>query len=227
MPRRKRPALSPSFVLAAIALFVALGGSGYAAVQVTQSKGPSKPLAKTKSLTKNQVNTLISRFFNSHKSQLVGPQGPQGIQGVQGIQGNQGIQGIQGNQGPGATRLTGSAISGGGAQQVGTAGPWTFTETCATSNPFSTLKITGPSSSTVTGSQSVAALGGGAATTKFFATTVGAGFSLTLTADATGAADTMWLQNGSALDKVELNVQASNGGLFESCSVIGDATPVG
>jgi hypothetical protein len=80
----KRP--SPAFVLALVALFFALGGTGYAV-----SKLPKN------SVTSAQVkdHSLLKRDFRS--GQL--PRGAQGPQGLQGLTGGQGPKGDKGDPG--------------------------------------------------------------------------------------------------------------------------------
>ena len=78
----KLKASSPSMVVAVVALFVALGGTGWAA---TQSGSDTAHQAAKKKKVKRGARGL---------------RGPQGIQGVQGIPGLIGLQGLQGPQGP-------------------------------------------------------------------------------------------------------------------------------
>jgi Collagen triple helix repeat (20 copies) len=69
---------SPTLVIACLGLFIALGGTGYAAIHL-------------------QPRT---RYVAASKSGLKrGPRGPQGPRGLQGLQGLQGAQGTQGNPG--------------------------------------------------------------------------------------------------------------------------------
>jgi len=70
---------SPTLVIACLGLFIALGGTGYAAIHL-------------------QPRT---RYVAASKSGLKrGPRGPQGLRGLQGLQGLQGAQGTQGITGP-------------------------------------------------------------------------------------------------------------------------------
>jgi collagen triple helix repeat protein len=90
----KRP--SPSMIVAVIALFVALGGTGYAALTLPKDSIGSKQLKDNAVDSSNVENhSLLSKDFQS--GQL--PDGPQGAQGPQGEQGPQGAQGIQGERG--------------------------------------------------------------------------------------------------------------------------------
>jgi hypothetical protein len=67
-------------VIALIALFVALGGTGYAASHHTTASKKKKKTA----LTVNKVNSLIQTYFNKHKQALIGPPGPKGATGASG-----------------------------------------------------------------------------------------------------------------------------------------------
>jgi hypothetical protein len=69
-------------VISLIALFISLGGTGYAV------RGVGRPPATVAKKKKKKKVKLIP-----------GPQGAQGLRGPQGLQGLQGIQGLQGQQG--------------------------------------------------------------------------------------------------------------------------------
>jgi hypothetical protein len=92
--RRWQP--SPAFVLAAIALFVSLGGTGYA---VSRTGEPAAGTA-SKSATVGVVR---------------GPRGPRGLRGPRGPSGPRGLPGPQGNAGPkgdtGPAGLSASLVS--------------------------------------------------------------------------------------------------------------------
>src|SRR3954451_11319541 len=103
----RRP--SPAFVLAVVAVFASLGGTGYA---------PSKT---TKPLTRKQINKLIASYVKAHRSALKGPAGAPGVQGVQGVAG---ATGNDGAAGPGANRIHDSRVSAQAtAQPAGSVGP--------------------------------------------------------------------------------------------------------
>jgi hypothetical protein len=105
--RSHRP--SPAMVVALVALFVALGGSSYAALALTANSVSSKHIkngqVKRVDLGKGSVNSskvvnggLLAEDFAA--GQLpVGAQGPQGPQGPQGAEGVQGLQGEPGADG--------------------------------------------------------------------------------------------------------------------------------
>jgi hypothetical protein len=213
MHRIKSGRPSPAFVLAAIALFVSLGGTGYAASQMTARK--SKPL------TKAQVNKQIATYFNAHRSELQGATGPAGKAGANGKAGSDGKDGKDGAKGetgatgPGAIKflLTGSSAVN-GAQPLATVGPWTLTQTCAPGAPNATVTIKGPGNfaRTTTTTGSIAQASGA----------IGAGVNITV--NTGGTVSTIgFLESNATVYELKFQLSAENGGLFESCPVIGDA----
>lgn len=83
--------------LAIIALFVALGGTSYAAVNLPRNSVDSKQIARNAvNSAKVKNGSLKAKDFK--KGQL--PQGQKGDTGAQGPQGDQGPQGPQGEVGP-------------------------------------------------------------------------------------------------------------------------------
>jgi hypothetical protein len=98
--------LSPPMVISCLALFVALGGTGYAAVKLPKnSVGSTQIKAASVTSAKVKNGSLLSRDFK--KGQL-----PAGATGAPGAPGAQGTQGPQGPQGPaGANGATGSFAS--------------------------------------------------------------------------------------------------------------------
>ena len=92
---RYKPA--PAMVVASIALAIALGGTGSAAISLPAGS------VGTAQLKKNAVNSskvkdrsLLAKDFKA--GQL--PRGAKGAKGDTGSQGPQGVQGVQGVQGP-------------------------------------------------------------------------------------------------------------------------------
>jgi hypothetical protein len=90
----RRLRLSPSMVVACLALSVALGGTGYAAITLPKNSVGAKQLKKN-AITSPKIKdrSLLARDFK--QGQI--PRGPKGDTGAQGAQG---IQGIQGPAGP-------------------------------------------------------------------------------------------------------------------------------
>jgi hypothetical protein len=91
---RLRP--SPAMVVACAALFVSLGGVGYAAITLPKNS------VGTKQLKRNAVNSAKVKKHSLLRSDFKRGQIPRGPQGAQGIQG---IQGPKGDPGTPATRL--------------------------------------------------------------------------------------------------------------------------
>jgi len=110
---------SPALVISLIALFVALGGTTYAAANLpTNSVGTAQirngAVTKTKIAKETRAGLRGSRGATGPQGSAgpkgnqgiqgipgaKGDQGPKGDQGIQGIQGPKGDQGIQGIQGP-------------------------------------------------------------------------------------------------------------------------------
>src|SRR3954469_7950210 len=93
-----RGRLTYSNVVATLALFVALGGSSYAAVTLTGRNIKDSSLTgrdvKDKSLTGRDVRN------GSIEKEDLDPSLPASLRGAQGLQGPQGPQGIQGPAGP-------------------------------------------------------------------------------------------------------------------------------
>ena len=71
---------SPATVIALIALFVTLGGTGYAATH--HADAASKHTKKKTALTARKVNSLIKTYFNKNKQALIGPAGAPGKAGA-------------------------------------------------------------------------------------------------------------------------------------------------
>ena len=88
---RRRP--SGSMVVAFVALLVAMGGTGYAAVALPKNSVGTKQLKKNAVVSsKVKSGSLLRSDFKA--GQLpAGPQGPRGLQGLQGPPGPQGPAG--------------------------------------------------------------------------------------------------------------------------------------
>jgi hypothetical protein len=102
---------SPAIVIAIIALFVSLGGTGYAASQLSGS--PTAVAGKSKKTKKPVVKTLRGKTGPTGPN---GPTGATGLSGLTGAQGKEGKEGSQGKEGPQgeapATLPTGHSESG-------------------------------------------------------------------------------------------------------------------
>jgi Collagen triple helix repeat (20 copies) len=104
--RSRRPRITGRLtyanLLATLALFVALGGSSYAAVKLAPGSIGNKEL-RNGAVTSDKVKkgSLQARDFKAGQLPrgATGPQGPAGPQGPQGATGGQGLAGAQGAKG--------------------------------------------------------------------------------------------------------------------------------
>ncbi len=127
---------SPSLVISSIALFVALGGTTYAAVNLPANSVGTKQI-KNGAVNSDKVKdySLLAKDFK--RGQLpAGPQGlkgdigQQGLQGPQGPKGDTGQQGLKGDSGQqglkGDTGAPGSAVAYADVEADGTLVPGRF-----------------------------------------------------------------------------------------------------
>jgi hypothetical protein len=126
-------------VVAYMALFVALGGTSFAAVALQRNSVKAKHIAGN-AVTSKKVKdrSLLARDFKL--GQL--PQGPAGAQGPAGVQGAQGDpcsagdpacrgpQGETGEQGAGAVKIAWTAPPSTYFATLATVGPWTISADC-------------------------------------------------------------------------------------------------
>jgi hypothetical protein len=101
--------MSFAYVTSVVALFVALGGTSYAAITVTGKSVVNGSLTgkdvKRESLGSRHVKGLVARDFKGHrlprgKRRPTGAAGAPRAAGAQGPAGPQGVQGVQGQTGP-------------------------------------------------------------------------------------------------------------------------------
>src|SRR3954467_14993415 len=106
---RFRRHFTSAHAIALIALMVALGGTGYAALKLPKNSVGSKQIKKN-AVTSVKVKNGSLKKGDFKKGQL--PTGKQGPQGIQGLPGQQGIQGQGGPTGPsGPTGANGTAVA--------------------------------------------------------------------------------------------------------------------
>src|SRR5215471_12045980 len=120
----KRLRLSPALVISVIALFVALGGTSYAALTIPRNSVGSAQVingslqsadlaAKTKSALHGQTGSRGAAGQQGTQG-AQGPQGPSGPQGAQGTPGGQGPAGATGPPGQNGTNATINGVAAGG-----------------------------------------------------------------------------------------------------------------
>jgi hypothetical protein len=137
MKRVRTP--SPGTVIAVIALFIALGGTGYAASHFDGSAGGARQATtaakkkKARRVTTRTVNKLIAKFFAAHRAELTGATGAPGAPGAPGSQGATGPTGAAGanatnlfaqvsNTSPPTTTRSSGVVSIEGPDQTGITG---------------------------------------------------------------------------------------------------------
>jgi hypothetical protein len=224
---RKPNRPTPAFALAAIALFVSLGGTGYAATTLTAGPSDHAQAAATKSktLTKAQVNKLIGAYIANHHLSVRGPAGPAGPAGGAGPTGGTGGTGPTGGQrpaGPGAVRIAASGSSAVATPQpAGTASSWTFSLTC--NGGGATFTVHGPGNIGATTSLA----GGGSAATTYVGGmgAIGAGSNAGI-GPGVQMSQTGYLVDGSTMYQFTMLMTAVNGGPFNNCTLTGTAIPV-
>jgi hypothetical protein len=95
---------SPATIISCIALFVALGGSGYAATRLATTHSdksqaaPSASYAKArhKPSQKALIAAAVAKYLKAHRSEFIGPRGPVGQAGQPGGVGPKGDTGPAG-----------------------------------------------------------------------------------------------------------------------------------
>src|SRR4051794_8648289 len=140
MHKRRLRTPSPAFVLSVIALFVALGGTTYAATSLPKNSVGTAQL-RTGAVTKKKINKkTITALKGNH-----GPQGPKGDTGAQGIQG---VKGDTGARGPSdayteTTPFSGFQVPPGPyviiARVAGSGGPGLGSQSCHIQAPADTI----------------------------------------------------------------------------------------
>ena len=135
-PRLRAP--SPALAVAFVALFVALGGTGYAVnrgQRAVSARATSKRLTRTQ---RRQVLALIDKEAAKLSAAPGSPGAPgaggtPGATGSSGAAGPTGPTGPQGPAGPGAVRLAYDRGIDNQLVTVGSVGPWTLKEQCSES----------------------------------------------------------------------------------------------
>jgi Collagen triple helix repeat (20 copies) len=108
--------LSPSMVVAIVALLVALSGTAVAASSMLPANSVGSRQIVNHSIRKIDLGTALPRGPRGRQGPqgIEGERGPTGPQGLQGLQGPQGPQGAPGLAGAGVIELTGAELNGSG-----------------------------------------------------------------------------------------------------------------
>jgi hypothetical protein len=207
-------------VVSYLALFVALGGTAYAATGGNFVLGHSNHAGRTTSLANSGSGAALKL---STKKKTTAPFAVSNGTKVSRLNADK-VDGLSSGafQRKVARIYASTSSATTGAQAAGSAGPWSFTLTCSPGGPAK-FTVHGPGS--VGGTTSIAA-GGNAGTTYVGAPgSIGAGANSDV---GTGAQMSLtdFLQSGSTIAEVQVLMTASTGGLFEDCTLIGDAAVI-
>ncbi len=232
MRSKVRSRLTYANVMATIAVFVALGGSSYAAVVIVTGKN-----VRNSSLTGKDVKdrSLLSRDFKA--GQL--PRGAPGPKGDAGAKGDacsaadpacRGPQGDTGVQGPGAKAIAWTASPYIYGHPLATVGPWAISADCDGQGGTGVyLYVSGPGSvgyQVVRSTSDVATAEAKAKTAAIPGTLYVEDFSgSSPTGGNRQAAGTLMLHSGNTVAQVELHIRADQAPEPDVCSVHGTAIP--
>jgi len=215
-PSRGRP--TPSLVISLLALFISLGGTGYAASRLDLGASAAGS-HKASPLTAKQVNKLIASYVAAHHIGAKGPEGKQGAPGPPGAPGAPGVPGLKGASGPGAKRIALDLSSATAAEKVAI-GPWTLLATCAPTQ--TTISVEGPEYKYAE-TESLGKPGTPGEILNFneergVETGVAAGQQELVSA---------YIYTATAMEHLELELVdvKEKGALFNSCKILGSATP--
>ena len=93
MLAKLRSRLTYANVMATVAVFIALGGSGYAAITLPKNSVKAKQIAPRAVQSSEAHNLTLRDFRRGVRAKLKGEKGDPGLQGIQGPQGPQGVPG--------------------------------------------------------------------------------------------------------------------------------------
>jgi hypothetical protein len=206
-------------VVSYLALSVALGGSAYAATGGTFTLGHANYANKTTSLKNTASGPALKVAAAKGTPPLAVSNGTK----IANLNADK-VDGLHSTAFQRKGYRIYSSISSGaaGEQPAGSAGPWTFGFTCAGGGP-ATFTVHGPG--TIAGTTSLAAGSAKADTWVGGPGQIGAGASGSVGSGGQ-MSQTLFLQNNSTVMEVQVVFTATNGGLFETCTLIGSATPV-
>jgi hypothetical protein len=200
-----------------LALFISLGGTGYAASRIDLGASAAKS-HKPAPITAKQVNKLIASYVSSHH---IGAKGPEGKQGAPGASGGQGGQGVKGDPGPGAKRIALDLSSAFPGEKV-SFGPWTLLVTCAASETH--ISVEGPEYKYAETESLSAGKPGEPGEILNFSEERGVETGIASNQQELVSA---YIYSATAMEhlEVELVDVKEKGALFNSCKVLGSATP--
>ena len=142
-----RARLTFANVVSVIALFVALGGSSYAAVKLSANS------VRSKHIKNGQVRSVDVKDSGLRARDFAPGQLPQGARGDAGPRGEAGAKGDKGDAGPGAEAISyvadtefygdvnENALPAGALDTVAAVGPWTVKVLCYRTNDFDQARV--------------------------------------------------------------------------------------
>jgi hypothetical protein len=214
--------------VAYLALFVALGGTSYAATSLSKnSVGAAQIRRNAVNSAKVKDRSLLARDFKAGELPA-GAQGPPGPQGAGGAAGPGGAAGAQGPAGPGAVKLLRiTSISDGKPAVLATVGPLTITDTCSStiSAVTNSISFSSPATGAAYQYDATSRTDGGTSTP-----VVGSGTNVAFgpTAPAGGHTQVSWVDlvysdDAGQVVTLSFYVRAQSSG--EECRVVGSAVP--
>jgi hypothetical protein len=203
-------------VVAYLALFVALGGTAYAATGGNFVLGHANHASRTTSL-KNSGSGPALKLSTAKKT--TAPLAVSNGTKIKHLNADE-LDGLSSGAFQRKAAPIDASNTSPNTDPAGSVGPWSFSLQCSASGP-ATLKITGPGNAIA----STTNANNNSAGMTFVGTLepIGAGFITTAVTDHQ-VSQTVFLQSGSTIAEAQLVMTANNGGLFENCLVIGGAT---
>ena len=220
---------SSALAVSAVALFAALGGTGFAASHSREATNKHAHAASA-ALTAARVKKLIASYLHAHPHP--GPRGPQGAAGVVGAAGAAGAGGAAGAaggpgqtgaQGPDAKQIVSSVVEPRTPFPIATVGPWTVLMSCTFGVA---VNILGPGhyyDTTVTGAPGVSTTttthinNGAMGEAGVTANTIGTNMQLSFDVQ---------LISGATMYELRLQMTNTGSGVSNPCTVTGSAIPV-
>jgi hypothetical protein len=211
-------------VVSYVALFVALGGTAYAATGGKLVLGHSNHASKTTSLKNSGSGPALKLTTDEQTAPLAVSNGTKvthlNADGLDGLS--------SGAFQRKATRIVASTNAGTGSTHTvpaGSVGPWSFKLTCKgfapSSGGLATFKITGPG--TAGGTHSFATANSAGNTFVAAEDAIGSGYTATADTNEQLSA-TFFLRSGADLAQIDLLLTATDNAPPENCELIGAAT---
>jgi hypothetical protein len=200
-------------VIAYLALFIALGGTAYAATGGTFLLGRSNQANATSSLKNTGSGAALKLTTGKATTPPLAVSNGTKITHLNADE----LDGLSSAAFQRKFTAISANITSPNTSQLGTVGPWSMSLKCNAAG-FARITITGPGNA---GATTTRATNDNAGNTFVAAMNpIGAGFVTTADTDEQ-LSWTVFLQSSSTIAEVNLLLTASNGGLFENCGVTG------